>query len=526
MLNRILRIFAYLALLFGMQGYAQVATAPIQNPRVRFWCTATSPCSGGFLYTYAAGGFTPKITYKDTAGTQNSNPIILDANGEAVIYFGSGSYRLVLQNSQAVQIWSQDNVSSANFTSPLTNVTIDTANGNVVKLNGNTLTATTGTATVTIPNITDTLVNLTSAQTLSNKTIGALALTITDPGHFASSGFFAPSQTNVHSVDFNASVSQFCGSCGGQFGIAGGVNGSSTTNQLGGFGVFGVGIGNAAVTGVKNQQGGGQFLGWARANGASVWGIQPNVSDDAGLTSGLSMLGAEFDINIHNPTTAYSTVNGVLTTFGAGTHAGDYGNGYLLSGNTTAGTRWVAGFISSDGAAATGLSLGSQTATANSFSQPIWLWYRDAGNNPQGVSAFQLDNTGTLLLGAKTSAANFISSVATGTQPYAATSTTVNTNLNADMVDGVHGTSIAPLYNISGTVQASAHSVKGTCTLGTNCSVTLSGSAVFSSNTSYDCWARDDTTAANAVTITRTSGSAIAFTGTGTDVINFFCTGN
>jgi len=33
---------------------------------------------------------------------------------------------------------------------------------------------------------------------------------------------------------------------------------------------------------------------------------------------------------------------------------------------------------------------------------------------------------------------NFISTVIAGTSPFACTSTTVNTNLNADMVDGVH----------------------------------------------------------------------------------------
>ena len=37
---------------------------------------------------------------------------------------------------------------------------------------------------------------------------------------------------------------------------------------------------------------------------------------------------------------------------------------------------------------------------------------------------------------------NYISNVATGTQPYACTSTTANTNLNADMVDGKHSTDI------------------------------------------------------------------------------------
>jgi hypothetical protein len=38
------------------------------------------------------------------------------------------------------------------------------------------------------------------------------------------------------------------------------------------------------------------------------------------------------------------------------------------------------------------------------------------------------------------SAPNFVSTVAIGTQPYATTSTTVNTNLNADLLDGNHGT--------------------------------------------------------------------------------------
>jgi len=40
-------------------------------------------------------------------------------------------------------------------------------------------------------------------------------------------------------------------------------------------------------------------------------------------------------------------------------------------------------------------------------------------------------------------AANFTSSVATGTQPFACTSTTANTNLNADMVDGSHASAFA-----------------------------------------------------------------------------------
>lgn len=44
------------------------------------------------------------------------------------------------------------------------------------------------------------------------------------------------------------------------------------------------------------------------------------------------------------------------------------------------------------------------------------------------------------------SAPNFVSTVATGTQPYATTSTTLNTNLNADLLDGNH----AAAFSLSG----------------------------------------------------------------------------
>lgn len=54
--------------------------------------------------------------------------------------------------------------------------------------------------------------------------------------------------------------------------------------------------------------------------------------------------------------------------------------------------------------------------------------YRSAANSLKTDDAF--------------TATQFTSSVATGTSPYAATSTTLNTNLNADMVDGLHSTSL------------------------------------------------------------------------------------
>jgi len=48
---------------------------------------AGSPAAGCFLYTYATGTTTPLATYTDKAGSvANTNPIVLDARGEAIIY--------------------------------------------------------------------------------------------------------------------------------------------------------------------------------------------------------------------------------------------------------------------------------------------------------------------------------------------------------------------------------------------------------------------------------------------------------
>jgi hypothetical protein len=66
-------------------------------------------------------------------------------------------------------------------------------------------------------------------------------------------------------------------------------------------------------------------------------------------------------------------------------------------------------------------------------------------------------------------APNFVSTVAIGTQPYAATSTTVNTNLNADLLDGQHGSYYAPIASPSftGSVTIDGLSLQDTATVTT-----------------------------------------------------------
>lgn len=82
--------------------------------RQRFFDSNGDPLAGGKVYTYVAGTTTPKATYTDSTGSSaNTNPIILDANGECDIWMGSGYYKIVLKNSADVTQWTVDLVTSS-----------------------------------------------------------------------------------------------------------------------------------------------------------------------------------------------------------------------------------------------------------------------------------------------------------------------------------------------------------------------------------------------------------------------------
>lgn len=69
------------------------------------------PLAGGLLYTYEAGTNTPLATFTDsTGGTPNTNPIVLDANGECVVWMGSAAYKFVLTDALGVVQWTRDGI--------------------------------------------------------------------------------------------------------------------------------------------------------------------------------------------------------------------------------------------------------------------------------------------------------------------------------------------------------------------------------------------------------------------------------
>jgi hypothetical protein len=82
-------------------------TQLLPNGKQQFEDANGRPLIGGKVFHYQAGTSTPKDTYQDVGQTTfNTNPIILDARGQASIY-GTGAYRQVLQDSYGNLIWDQ-----------------------------------------------------------------------------------------------------------------------------------------------------------------------------------------------------------------------------------------------------------------------------------------------------------------------------------------------------------------------------------------------------------------------------------
>ena len=112
--------------------------------------------------------------------------------------------------------------------------------------------------------------------------------------------------------------------------------------------------------------------------------------------------------------------------------------------------------------------------------------------------------------------------LSTGTAPFKAASTTPVTNL----------TTVPVTYNVSGTQLVNVHIIADSSSLtsGTPSTkvITLSGAAVFTSNTSYKCAVSNTTNPANSLAITYTDGSHFTVTGPNTvsDGFSFNCVGN
>lgn len=79
----------------------------LPNAKQTFTGPNGTPLSNGSVYFYIPSTSTPKATYQDAAQTiLNANPVVLDANGQAIIW-GSGTYRQVVYDANNNLIWDQ-----------------------------------------------------------------------------------------------------------------------------------------------------------------------------------------------------------------------------------------------------------------------------------------------------------------------------------------------------------------------------------------------------------------------------------
>lgn len=82
------------------------------SPILKFFAAdGITPLANGKIYTYQAGSLTPQSAYTNAAGTPATNPVILDAVGEATIYLAtSSSYRFIVKTSADVTLDDVDDI--------------------------------------------------------------------------------------------------------------------------------------------------------------------------------------------------------------------------------------------------------------------------------------------------------------------------------------------------------------------------------------------------------------------------------
>lgn len=87
------------------------------NAKQQFFTASGALANGYKLYTYATGTTTPQATYTNRAGTvENTNPVVLDARGEAILYLTPGVvYDFVLKSADDVTEWTRSGVESGDL---------------------------------------------------------------------------------------------------------------------------------------------------------------------------------------------------------------------------------------------------------------------------------------------------------------------------------------------------------------------------------------------------------------------------
>lgn len=146
--------------------------APYQKNR--FFDNAGNPLYLGQLTTFQAGTNTPITTYKDSTGTVNTNPIILNSRGECDLWLlPNVAYKFALTDSAGTTIpgWPIDNIVSSQLITLYGGVDTGSTNAYVLNFTGNFTSYSDGIVIIWIPNNTNT-----GASTINVNGLGIVSI--------------------------------------------------------------------------------------------------------------------------------------------------------------------------------------------------------------------------------------------------------------------------------------------------------------------------------------------------------------
>ena len=327
------------------------------------------PLVGGTLTTYLAGTTTPVSTFQNQALTiANTNPIVLDARGECVLWLDSAKvYKFVLANALGVIQWTQDNISGAGNNLASFRTELGAAGGASLVGYGATTVESQFNAMKVKLSATD---SQTAARTTDGSVVaGASTQAITADeiyeGAIGPGGVPAPGWDAVRGVMDSPPGTTVLTSTG----VAGYIKNRTvqgafgTNNYSGGVALFGVGI--------------------SAADNTSTWGIDTICSDNVNqvLSSGVGRACYnEFDFNMTSPN---STASGLII-----------GGTWLAQPASATGVtifkpngvgRWQYAFGTQNGAAIAFIRCGAIESTGvNINSQNIDMYWKDSA----GVDRF------------------------------------------------------------------------------------------------------------------------------------------
>ena len=486
MLSKVLVI----TLLLSAMAFGQAALMPI--PRPQFFDASGRPLAGGFVYTYQAGTTTPLATYTDSSGTtQNSNPVLLDAGGfptadgaPSSIWLGNVAYMICVSSYLGVQQYCTDNVTSSG----------SSGSSGAVQLNPTAHAAQTISGPLSlgtyeffsqalslgqIPAVSGAL-NMSNNTAIYERNVGntgdieLIGLNSSNVVRLGDSA--APYITIVPEITVPSIFSQTANASTGNF-----LNLAKTDTLAW--------RNNANSANLPLGINGSDLLSY---NGMLVW------DSPAGLPS---MSGQSGKIMSNDGT------NATWVEPSAGTGNVASGNFeqlayYASNGTTVSGT---ANILVNPSAAS--LSLGALSSVTGQF-----IISDAAGGQVKQTTA------STTFLSTITWGNTSGTPAVTASAPLAINSTTGNITLT-----GMPGVICGATSTCSATSQALLPVIIGTVPLSGG-TATVTALPAFSSISTFVCTA-NDSTAANAVKVANASSSSVTFTGTGTDVIAYRCTG-